>query len=406
MSDTRRWARDARLLVDVLVAALVTVLAVVEVASVSADAPAWERPADGFAYVLIVAGSVSLVWRRRAPIAVLGFVTAVLIAFWLRGHGALLSVLGLPALYAVAAHAEHRRRAWWALGGACVVLLVAASVSVLDRPEGFAYLTALSMVAFLVAAAAAGILIRNRERIFVDSERRAAEAEADRLAEAERAVVRERSRIAREMHDVVAHAMSVVAVQAAAGREIVHANPDKAAEVFARIESVGRESLTELRRMLGVLRETGDDHASLSPQPGVADIAGAVAQSCETGVATDLIVDGSQRPIAPGVELAAFRIVQEALTNVRKHAGRAASATVRISYESDVLVVEVTDDGRGAATSLSGVGTGNGLIGMRERVEIYGGELTTGPRAGGGYAVRAALPIVHVTSTETIERTS
>ncbi|MGZ7085726.1 MAG: sensor histidine kinase, partial [Ilumatobacteraceae bacterium] len=114
-----------------------------------------------------------------------------------------------------------------------------------------------------------------------------------------------------------------------------------------------------------------------------------------TGVATQLVVDGRQQPLAPGIELAAFRIVQEAQTNVRKHAGASASATVRISYEPDTLVVEVTDDGRGAATSLSGAGTGNGLIGMRERVEIYGGQFTSGPRRGGGYVVRAALPIVN-----------
>ena len=325
----------------------------------------------------------------------LAIVTAVLVTMYLREYGAFLSVLGLPALYAVAAHEEHRRRAWWAMVVACVALMLAASVSVLDTEDGFAYFTALSMVAFLAAAIAAGVLIRNRERIFVDTERRAAAAEADRLAEAERAVASERSRIAREMHDVVAHSMSVIAVQAAAGREIVHANPDKAAEVFARIESVGRESLAELRRMLGVLRDTGDGDASLSPQPGIADIAAAVAQSSASGVATELVVDGRQRDLAPGIELAAYRIVQEALTNVRKHAGRTASATVRISYEPHALVVEVTDDGSGAATSLSGIGSGHGLIGMRERVEIYGGEFTSGPRPGGGYAVRAVLPIVN-----------
>jgi signal transduction histidine kinase len=400
MRAIRRWLRDPRVLVDLAVATVVAVLSVFDVASASAEGLPGQRPADAVAYALVIAGSVSLVWRRRTPIAVLLIVTAALVAFWLRDQGALMSVLGLPALYAVAAHAERRRQAWWALAIACVVLLLAASVSVLDRPEGFAYIQALSIAAFLIAAIAAGVVIRNRERIFVDTERRAAAAEADRLAEAERAVVRERSRIAREMHDVVAHAMSVVAVQAAAGREIVHANPDKAAEVFARIESVGRESLTELRRMLGVLRETGDDDASLSPQPGVADIAAAVEQSSASGVPTELVIDGSPQPLAPGIELAAFRIVQEALTNVRKHAGRSASAIVRLSYETQSLVVEVNDDGRGAATSLSGVGTGHGLIGMRERVEIYGGEFTSGPRVGGGYTVRAILPIVN-TDTRT-----
>jgi len=395
MSVIRRWASDPRVLVDVAVAVVVAVLSVVDVASANDVGMRGQRSADALAYALVIAGSLSLFWRRRAPLAVLAIVIAVLIIVYLREYGALLSVLGLPALYAVAAHEEHRRRAWWAMVVACVAVMLAACVSVLDAEEGFAYLTALSMVAFLAAAMTAGVLIRNRERIFVDTERRAAAAEADRLAEAERAVASERSRIAREMHDVVAHSMSVVAVQAAAGRAIVHANPDKAADVFARIESVGRESLAELRRMLGVLRDTGAGDASLSPQPGIADIAGAVAQSSASGVATELVVDGRQRDIAPGIELAAYRIVQEALTNVRKHAGRTASATVRVSYETHALVVDVSDDGSGAATSLSGIGSGHGLIGMRERVEIYGGEFTAGPRQGGGYAVRAVLPIVN-----------
>jgi signal transduction histidine kinase len=159
--------------------------------------------------------------------------------------------------------------------------------------------------------------------------------------------------------------------------------------------------------MLGVLRDTGDVAASLSPQPGIADIAAAVAQSSSTGVVTHLVIEGRQRPIAPGIELAAFRIVQEALTNVRKHAGASASATVRISYEPRDLVVEVADNGLGAATSLSGVGAGHGLIGMRERVDIYGGQFTSGPRSGGGYTVRAVLPIVEMASpSETIEEAS
>jgi signal transduction histidine kinase len=400
MSIARRWARDPRVAVDLVVAAVVGVLSVFDVAAASAERLAGQRAADWLAYALVIAGSVSLIWRRRSPIVVLAIVTTALVAFWLRDYSALMSVLGLPALYAVAAHADDRRKAWWALALSCIALLVAASVSVLDHPDGFDYLQAFSVGAFLIAAIAAGVLIRNRERIFVDTERRAAVAEADRLAEAERAVIRERGRIAREMHDVVAHAMSVIAVQAAAGREIVHANPDKAAEVFARIEAVGRESLTELRRMLGVLRETGDVDASLSPQPGIGDIAGAVAQSSASGVATELIIEGRQQPLPAGIELAAYRIIQEAMTNVRKHAGASASATVRIAYQPHDLIVEVVDDGRGAATSLSGVGTGNGLIGMRERVEIYGGQFTFGPRHGGGYGVRATLPIANADAAE------
>ena len=343
-----------------------------------------ERPADAVAYMLVVAGSVSLVWRRRAPIAVLAGVCAAVVAFWLRDHGAFVSVLGLSAFFAVAAHAEHRRRAWWALGAG------------LGRPDARGECEPArhgGRFRLRHGVQRGGLPGRSDSRRgdhpqprahLVDTERRAATAEADRVAEAERAVVRERSRIAREMHDVVAHSMSVVAVQAAAGREIVHTDPDKAAEVFAKIEAVGRESLTELRRMLGVLRTAGDEAASLSPQPGIAEIVAAVAESSATGVATELVIEGRQRPLAPGVELTAFRIVQEALTNVRKHGGRAASATVRISYETDVLVVEVTDDGRGAATSLSGVGTGHGLIGMRERVEIYGGEFTQDRDQAGG----------------------
>jgi len=278
--------------------------------------------------------------------------------------------------------------------------MLAAGVSVLDREEeGFAYFTALSMIAFLGAAVAAGVIIRNRERIFVDTERRAAAAEADRLAEAERAVARERARIAREMHDVVAHGMSVIAVQAAAGREIVHTNPDKAAEVFGRIEAVGRESLMELRRMLGVLRGSADAEAALAPQPGIADIDTAVAHSSTAGIPTELVVEGRRRALAPGIELTAYRIVQEALTNVRKHAGRSATATVRIFYGSSSLTVEIIDDGKGAVSALSTAGGGHGLIGMRERVEIYGGSLTSGPRPGGGYAVRAVLPVVDADSS-------
>jgi signal transduction histidine kinase len=369
------------------------VVAVLAVLDVAASADRGQRPADALAYALVVTASLNLFWRRRAPVAVLAYVTAVLVVMYLREYGAFLSVLGLPALYAVAAHEDHRRRAWTAMVTASVLLMLAASVSLLDTDDGFDYFTALSMIAFLAAAITAGVVIRNRERIFVDTERRAAAAEADRLAAAERAVASERSRIAREMHDVVAHSMSVISVQAAAGREIVRSDPARAAEVFATIEAVGRESLAELRRMLGVLRETGDRGAALSPQPGIAELPALVAQSSSSGVAAELTIEGRQRILAPGLELAVYRVVQEALTNVLKHAGPSTSAAVRIAYGIDELTVEVIDDGRGAATARSPGGAGQGLIGMRERVEIYGGTFSAGPGPRGGYEVRAVLPI-------------
>ena len=394
MTALRRLASDPGRLVDLLVVGVVGLLAVADVAAAASTTEDWQRPVDGLAYALVIVAAVSMYWRRRAPVVVLAVVTALIMVMYLREYGAFLSVLGLPALYAVAAHEEHRRRAWWAIGIATTCLIVTAAVSLLDRPDGFAYLTAVSMIGFLAAAVAAGVIIRNRERIFVDTERRAAEAEADRVAEAERAVIRERSRIAREMHDVVAHSMSVIAVQAAAGREIAHTNPDKAAEVFERIETAGREALAELRRMLGVLRDSGDEQTSLAPQPGIGDIQIAVERSSASGVPTTLVVDGRARPLAPGVELAAYRIVQEALTNVRKHAGASAAATVRIGYAPDALVIEISDDGRGAVSTLATTGAGHGLMGMRERVDVYGGELFSGPRPGGGFVVRAVLPVV------------
>jgi signal transduction histidine kinase len=384
--------------VDVIVVIVVAVLSALDVAAAN-DASRGQRPVDALAYALVITASVNLFWRRRAPVAVLAYVTAAVVVMYLRDYGAFLSVLGLPALYAVAAHEDDRRRAWSAMVASCVVLLLAASVSLLDTNDGFDVPTALSMIAFLAAAIAAGVIIRNRERIFVDTERRAAAAEADRLAAAERAVASERSRIAREMHDVVAHSMSVIAVQAAAGREIVHADPYRAATVFATIEEVGRESLAELRRMLGVLRDTGDSGTALSPQPGIADIPGVVAQSSTSGVTTELVIEGQQRALAPGIELAAYRVVQEALTNVLKHAGPSTSAVVRIAYGTNELTVAVSDDGRGAATALPG-GSGHGLIGMRERVEIYGGTFSAGARPGGGYDVLAVLPIAPSDTTD------
>ena len=387
----RTWLSDPNLRADALFAALVGVVSVVQASS--PDVALGGASADTFAYITVVIASASLLFRRRWPITVLVIVTAVLAVFYLRDGGDFLSFLGLAPFYAVAAHSQQRLRAWIALLLAGAGLFVIASVSILDTPDGYSFSSAASMGSWLISTTVIGVFVRNRQRIFADSEQRAAEAEADRIAATQQAVARERSRIAREMHDVVAHGMSVIAVQAAAAQEIVHTDPDKAAQVMGRIENVGRQSLNEMRRMLGVLRNTEDDAVpSLEPQPSLADIEAMVERSTDAGVATSLVVVGQEREVAPGIELAAFRIVQEALTNVLKHAGQSASATVTIGYDLDDLTIEIVDDGRGAVSALSNTGGGNGLIGMRERVEIYGGELSAGPRTGGGYVLRAVLP--------------
>jgi len=390
-STNKRRFQDRRLLVDVAFAGVITVLALVEVES--SGVSEGQRALDFLAIVLVLVAGASLVWRRHVPVAVLTVVTIAMVTYWLRDRPSFLALLGLPALYAVAAHCDNRRRAWTAIGLSIIALLVGAGVSILNPPDGFAYSNAVSMTVYVCGAAGVGVVIRNRERIFVDTQRRAEVAEADRLAEAQRAVALERSRIAREMHDVVAHGMSVIAVQAAAAQEIAHTDPHKTVEVLSRIENVGRESLSEMRRMLGVLRHEDGDDASLAPQPSLSDVTEAIAQSVESGVVTELVIDGKTRDLAPGIELAAFRIVQEALTNVRKHGGPSASVVVRIGYRTDAVTVEVTDDGVGATSSLSSSGGGHGLIGIRERVEIYGGEFSAGPRDGGGYSVNAVLPL-------------
>jgi signal transduction histidine kinase len=247
-------------------------------------------------------------------------------------------------------------------------------------------------------------------------ELRAAEKERERIEAARRAVGEERLRIARELHDIAAHAMSVVAVQSGVGAHVIDSRPDEAKRILETISRTSRASLDETRRLLGVLRagsggnrsaESGTappfdvaEHAGcggagsaaeLSPVPGLGALDDLVKRVTDAGVPVDADVQGP-RPLLPaGVDLAAYRIVQEALTNVLKHAGPA-RARVSVLYEPGAIRIEVLDDGRGAAsTGVTGDGAGHGLVGMRERAALYGGALEAGPRPGGGYRVAATL---------------
>ncbi|MET8172749.1 sensor histidine kinase [Streptomyces clavifer] len=243
-----------------------------------------------------------------------------------------------------------------------------------------------------------GDSMRTRRAYLSQLEERAARLEREREAQSKVAVAAERARIARELHDVVAHNVSVMVVQADGAAYVLDASPDQARQALETISSTGRQALAEMRRLLGVLR-TGDtrETGEYVPQPDVEQIEDLVDQVRQTGLAVDFKIEGTPRPLPTGVELTAYRIVQEALTNTRKHGGPDAGASVRLVYFDDGLGLLVEDDGRGAAHELyedgGADGAGHGMIGMRERVGMVGGTLDAGPRPGGGFRISALLPL-------------
>ncbi|MBO4254143.1 sensor histidine kinase [Streptomyces griseorubiginosus] len=243
-----------------------------------------------------------------------------------------------------------------------------------------------------------GDSIRTRRAYFAQLEERAARLEKEREAQAKVAVAAERARIARELHDVVAHNVSVMVVQADGAAYVLDAAPDQAKKALETISSTGRQALAEMRRLLGVLR-TGEhkEVGEYVPQPDVEQIDELIEQCRTSGLPVDFKVEGTPRPLPSGVELTAYRIVQEALTNTRKHGGPNAGASVRLVYFDDGLGLLVEDDGKGAPHELyeegGADGQGHGLIGMRERVGMVGGTLDAGPRPGGGFRISALLPL-------------
>lgn len=258
-----------------------------------------------------------------------------------------------------------------------------------------------SMVFLTVPFALAWVLgdsLRTRRAYFAQLEERAARLEKEREAQAKVAVAAERARIARELHDVVAHNVSVMVVQADGAAYVLDTAPDQAKTALETISSTGRQALAEMRRLLGVLR-TGEhqEAGEYVPQPDVRQIEDLVEQCRGSGLPVDFRVEGTPRPLPSGVELTAYRIVQEALTNTRKHGGPDAGASVRLVYFDDGLGLLVEDDGKGAPHELyeeGGLdGRGHGLIGMRERVGMVGGTLDAGPRPGGGFRISALLPL-------------
>jgi signal transduction histidine kinase len=297
-------------------------------------------------------------------------------------HSAVGPVVGLLlASWSIGAY-ESRRRAVLGLTILACGLWLSMAISMLRGTDHYMGTDFPWIGALMVAPGVVGIVFGARTRSLREAEERARVLELERRE----AVAEERARIARELHDVIAHSVSVMTVQAGAAEEMLKVDPARAVEPVRAVQETGRQALVEMKRLVGMLREH-DDEIGLAPQPGVADLERLAAQMRDAGLPVELRVEGSARPVPIGVDLSAYRVVQEALTNALKHAG-AASAVVTLRYGDRDLTVEVIDEGTGFAVKPGG----HGLIGMRERVGIFGGTFDAGPREGGGFAVRALLP--------------
>jgi signal transduction histidine kinase len=331
---------------------------------------------------LIECTALPLAVRSLWPLLVLGVTLVAAVAGDLLFGG--LQLAGpVIALYTVARH--HDRGVSSAAAAVTAAgLAVPAASRAAENP-----LFAMAIYLVLVAAWAIGDNVRRRHAYLTRVQAREAAIDEEQQERARVAVAEERARIARELHDVISHNVSVMVVQAAAGGDVFATRPDRAREALGSIESTGREALVELRRLLGILR-TGDEQLAIGPQPGLGSLRSLVEQVREAGLAVELRIEGEQAPLPPGIDLAAYRIVQEALTNTLKHAGKA-QASIVVRYAQAALELEISDNGPGTGAVVNG--SGHGLIGMRERAALYGGALEAGARDTGGYTVRARLPL-------------
>jgi signal transduction histidine kinase len=378
------WARAHPFAVDCWLAAAVAFCTVVLPATAY-----WDNPTGAFLTGLLL--TVPLAWRRRAPVQA----AAVVIAVGLFELVALTTFLAanvaaLFMIYALAAHAPR----WASRGGLAVGLLGAllASLRYFFTDSSTAVVPTTGAIGVAVVAAwALGDLRRVRVLRLAALEERGQLLELERDQEMRLAATAERTRIARELHDVVAHSLSVVIAQADGGRYAGKADPEAATGALEAIAATGRQALADMRSLLGVLRDGGGEE--YAPQPDVAAIAALVEDVRNSGLDVDLIIEGEPRPLPAGPQLAAYRIVQESLTNVLKHAGPASRAWVRLQWRPDALELSVLDDGRGASAAMvDSDGEGQGVRGMVERATLHGGRLEAGPRGAGGFGVHAALP--------------
>jgi signal transduction histidine kinase len=379
----RRLSANPRL--DAGIGVAVTVATWIELWALASHGGAVQLAGLMVSAVLI---GIPLAWRRRAPLAVLTVILVASVGSGLlagelaNGQGPVAAFLAaLLAVFSFGAYAHGRRILAGAAVMAAGLITAVAYGSVSGRGTDYGFWVAMGI--FWVM----GLLFRQRLLRVAELQAHAARLQLEHVEKARWAVVEERSRIARELHDVISHSVGVMVIQAGAARHTLDSRDTEMRESLQAIETAGREALAELRRLLGILRRP-DDEPALAPVPGLARVGLLIEQMREAGLPTELRIEGEPSDIAPGIDLTAYRIIQEALTNSLRHAGPA-QAQVSIRYRPHELDLEITDDGRGEMAQADG--TGNGLAGMRERVALYGGTLDTG-HGGAGFTVHARLP--------------
>jgi signal transduction histidine kinase len=376
-----RLRRLSPLAVDAVIAAVVGLVTLVSVLVEDRKDAGEQLTIAGAA--LLVVQVVPLVWRRRAPLAVTLVVVAAGVAYGIAElPDPAIMFAPVVATYTLAAAGPRSLTVPWAVAGVAV-----GAIAMMISRDADAADVAVNYFSFVTAWVVGDTVRGQRERVEL--------IDAQREEEARRAVADERVRIARDLHDVVAHHLSVIVVQAEAAQEVLASKPDRAGAAMGAVADTARSALGELRRVLGVLRSEGGGRA---PQPDLDAVDDLVASVRQAGLTVAVRTEGEPRAVGGVVGVAAYRVVQEALTNVLRHAA-ADRAEVALAYGDDDLVVTVSDDGRGvrsvrtAAADRNDRPGGHGLAGMRERVTVLGGSLDAGPRADGGFAVRARLPL-------------
>ncbi|MEV6860157.1 sensor histidine kinase [Streptosporangium subroseum] len=386
----RSWLRDHPLIPDAISATVLAALAVPcsYLPSLFGDPVALREP-DALSLALIVIGCLSLTLRRRWPFLML--VIVIVIDTTLASTGQSASLVWLAALAMVYTIASRRGLALSL--GALALSFTGHTFSAVVAGGLGDWSSHLLVAVLTMTLWIAGRSVRLSRAYQAELRDRARRMGRAREADTRAARAEERSRIARELHDVVAHHVSVMTVQASAARRVLATNPDGAREALSAIEEMGRTAMAEMRNIVGVLRTDGTP-AERGPQPGVREIPTLVDQMREAGLRTQLWIEGERGRLSPGVDLAAYRLVQEALTNSLRHAGPEARAWVTVRHEPGELAIQIEDDGLGPpAGGSDGEQSGHGLVGIRERVALYGGLLRIGPRSGGGFEVNARFPL-------------